>query len=204
MVSGRASFLPKMIIKGSEVSGEVQALLRFGFGLSQNKTIHTIILPFPFISQKPKIPRNYVSSEETHLGWCPSSRSLMHLKVSNVQRFYWVYSLPAAQTPWSLYLLYRLLRPWPHWPLLDPKAFSHCWPHAPGPRKLCLEHRDLVHNAICFRKNFPGNTTVFLSDPRKIQSSFSFDASGSAAWLGSHCWDRIRAERARSITGVAL
>lgn len=174
MVSGRASLLPEMIRKGSEVSGKFKMLLKFWFGLSQNKTIYTMISFFPLISHKPTIPRNDdVSSEETHLGWCPSSRRLMFLKVSNPQGFYWAteHAPCLLQTPWSLCPQYRLLRPWPHWPLLDPKAFSHCWPHAPGPREPCLEPRYFADNAICFQENSSGNTTAFLSDPRKLQSS---------------------------------
>lgn len=88
---------------------------------------------------------------------------------------------------------------------LDPKAFSRCWPHAPGPRESCLEPRDFADNAICFQENPPGNTTAFLSDARKIQSSFAaeppFSQAGGAApvfaaWLGSHCWKRVRETRA--------
>lgn len=174
-----------------------------------------MIFPFPSISHKSKIPRNDVSSEETHLGWCSSSRTLMLFKVSNPQGFLWICPLPAAQTPRSLCSQCRFFRLWLHWPLLHPKAFSHCWPHAPGPRQPCLEPRDFVHNATCFQENSPSHTTAFLSDPRKIQWSFAAEpafspgrdaAPGSAAWLGSHCWDGVRAERALSacITGVAL
>lgn len=76
-----------------------------------------------------------------------------------------------------------------------------------------MEPRDFVDNAICVQEKSQGNTTAFLNDPRKNQSSFPAEplfsqaggaAPGSAAWLGSHCWDRVRAERARTITGVAL
>lgn len=209
MVSG-ASLLPEMIRKGSEFLGSSGTLKIWVWSESEQNYTHNDPL---FITHKPKILRNYISSEETHLGWCPSSRTSMLQKASNPQGFYWVCPLPAAQTPWSLCPQYRFLRPWPHWPLLDPKAFSHFWPHGPGPREPCLEPRDFVDNAICFQENSPGNTTPFLNDPRKIQSSFAVEplfsqaggaAPGSAAWLCSHCWKRVRAERISTVTGVAL
>lgn len=139
-----ASFQKRWSERVLRFLGSFWALLRFGFALSQNKTINTQTFFFFLISHKPKIPRNYdVSSYETHFGCCPCSRRFMFLNVSclfgaaSPQGFSWVtedaHCLLHRQIDRSLRSQQRFLRPWPHWPPPDSNASSCCWPHAAGP-----------------------------------------------------------------------
>lgn len=196
-----------MIRKGSEVSGRFTHSSNLGLVWVRTKLYTQLCSFFPSFLRNQRFQKIMMLPPRKHTlggalppgGWC-------FWKFQTLKDFIKLLSMLLACCTSTLKPLLRL---WPHWPPLDPKVYSNCWPHAPGPREPCLEPRDFVDNAICFQENSSGNKTALLSDVRKIHSSFAaeppFSQAGSSALvLQPGCVHTAGEESGQKGPGVSL